>query len=423
MEILRQKLLDLLLELGLSDLLASIISDVSLIVLLIVLSVIVYFIVKLIFVKTIKKVGLRSKKIFLVSLLESPLSLNVLKLIPAIFLFQMIKLTPSIEEFLSVVLTVVIAYLSIKIINSILDLFNTLYNSYNKQAGLKPIKGVTTFIKAVLISVVVIIVISDLIGQSPVTILTGLGAMSAVLMLIFKDSILGLVAGFQMSTNDLIRIGDWIEMPKYGVDGDVVDVTLTFVKVQNWDKTTVTIPAYLLISESFVNWRSVFNIGGRRIKRSISIDNASVKIVDDQLYEKLLKVDFLKDYLTTKKEEIDAYNKEKNIDTSIELNGRRLTNLGVFRIYVTEYLKRNPNVHQELFMLVRQLQSENKGIPLEIYAFSKHTAWATYEGVMADIFDHIYATITYFDLRLFQEPSGHDISSRLSKDEQVHIKN
>lgn len=413
MEILRQKLLDLIISIGLEEALATVITDISIMVALMIVSIIFYFIVKLIFIKTIKKVGLKSNNIFIVSLLENPLSLNVLKLIPVVFLFQMIKLTPTVEEFANVILSIVIAYYIIKIINSILELVNTLYNKYNKQAGLKPIKGVITFIKAVLISVVVIILFSDLIGQSPVAILTGLGAMSAVLMLIFKDSILGLVAGFQMSTNDLIRIGDWIEMPKYGVDGDVVDVTLTFVKVQNWDKTTVTIPAYLLISESFTNWRSVFNLGGRRIKRSINIDNESVKIIDDALFEKLLKVDFIKEYLTSIKIEIDQFNKEKDIDTSVELNGRRLTNLGVFRIYLTEYLKRNPNIHQELFMLVRQLQNENKGIPLEIYAFSKYTAWGVYEGVMADIFDHIYATISYFELRLFQEPSGHDLSHRL----------
>lgn len=325
----------------------------------------------------------------------------------------MIKFTPSIQDFMEVVLKIFIAYLIIKALNSFLDLVNTLHIKYNKQAGTKPIKGILTFIKAFIVVVVLIVLFADLIGQSPLAILTALGAMSAVLMLIFRDSILGLVAGFQMSTNDLIRIGDWIEMPKYGVDGDVIDVTLTFVKVQNWDKTIVTVPAYLLISESFINWRSVFELGGRRIKRSVNVDGSSVKIVDDALYEKLLKVDFIKEYLIERHDEIDNYNKERNIDITVDPNGRRLTNLGVFRRYLIEYLKRNPNINQELFILVRQLQNENKGIPLEVYAFSNKTAWADYEGVMADIFDHIYANLPYFELRLFQEPSGYDLSKRL----------
>ena len=328
----------------------------------------------------------------------------------------MIKFIPTLQSFLDVVLIINIAYLVVKISISSLDLVNTLYNKYNRQAYVKPIKGVLTFIKIIIFMIVLIILVSYLFGESPVVILTGLGAMSAVIMLIFRDSILGLVAGFQMSANDLIRLGDWIEMPAYGVDGDVIDITLTFVKIQNWDKTTVTVPANKFISESFVNWRSVFNTGGRRIKRSVNIDNKSVKIIDDELYEKLLKVDYIKDYLTSKKQEIDQYNKDKGIDTSVELNGRRLTNLGVFRIYLTEYLKRNPNIHQGLFMLVRQLQTQNDGIPLEVYAFSSKTAWADYEGVMSDLFDHVYATTSYFELQLFQNPSGYDISQRITKE-------
>ncbi|HKL61559.1 MAG TPA: mechanosensitive ion channel domain-containing protein, partial [Acholeplasma sp.] len=334
-------------------------------------------------------------------------------LIPALFLIQMIDYLPTLKSFLDVILILNIAYLFLKIISSALDLVNKLYVEYNDQSSLKPIKGVLTFIKIILFMVVVIIVVAHLVGESPVVILTGLGALSAVIMLIFKDSILGLVAGFQMSANDLIRIGDWIEMPEYGVDGDVIDVTLTFVRIQNWDKTTVTIPAYKLISESFVNWRSVFDTGGRRIKRSISIDSKSVKIVNDELYEKLLKVDYIKEYLISKKLEIERYNKEGEIDTSVDLNGRRLTNLGVFRIYLTECLKRNPNIHQDLFMLVRQLQNKNMGIPLEVYAFSNKTSWADYENTISDIFDHIYATTDYFELRIFQEPSGYDILQKI----------
>lgn len=204
-------------------------------------------------------------------------------------------------------------------------------------------------------------------------------------------------------------------MPKYGVDGHVIDVTLTFIQVENWDKTTVTIPAYKLISKSFTNWRSVFDNGGRRIKRSVNIDVKSVKILDKELYDKLMKVDYLKEYLTTKKTEIDQYNKERNIDTTVALNGRRLTNLGVYRIYLTEYLKNHPHIHPEMWRIVRQLQTTNKGVPLEVYAFSSKTSWGDYEAIMADIFDHIYATTTYFELKIYQEPSGDDIIQRINK--------
>ena len=410
MKILREKLIEFLAKLGFESTLVPVISDVAIFALLLLTSIVGYFIIKIVFNVTVKNVGLRRGNKIIVALLKSPLIANVIKLIPTLFLFEMIIYLPTLKSFLDFFLILIVAFLILKIISSALDLVNKLYVEYNDQSSLKPIKGVLAFIKIIVFMVVVIIVVAYLVGESPVVILTGLGALSAVIMLIFKDSILGLVAGFQMSANDLIRIGDWIEMPDYGVDGDVIDVTLTFVRVQNWDKTTVTVPAYKLISESFVNWRSVFDIGGRRIKRSINIDSKSVKIVNNELYEKLLKVDFIKAYLTSKKIEIDQYNKEGKIDTSVDLNGRRLTNLGVFRIYLTEYLKRNPNVNQNMFILVRQLQNKNMGIPLEVYAFSNKTAWADYEDTMSDIFDHIYATTDYFELRIFQEPSGYDIS-------------
>lgn len=412
MEILRQRLIDFFISLSVKVSLSEIYADVVLLVVILIISVIGYFIIRIIYGLTVKKIGSRSKNIFISSLMESPVIPHLLKLIPSLFLLQMITYVPTVEKFFDFILIFNLAYLVLKIGMSSIDLVNTLYVKYDNQSSIKPIKGILTFIKMILAIVVIIIVVAYLVGESPVVILTGLGAMSAVIMLIFKDSILGLVAGFQMSTNDLIRIGDWIEMPEYGVDGDVIDVTLTFVQIQNWDKTTVTIPAYKLISESFTNWRSVFELGGRRIKRSINIDSKSVKIIDDKLYKKLLKVDYLKDYLTSQQEEIDQYNNKNNIDTTVELNGRRLTNLGVFRIYLTEYLKRNPSIHQELFILVRQLQSKNTGIPLEVYAFANKTSWADYEATMSDIFDHIYATTSYFELIIFQEPSGHDITQR-----------
>ena len=410
MNLLREKFIELFNYLKVKEPFSEIISDIIILFILVLIAVCLYYIFKFIYNKTLKKLGDKSKNAFISDFFKSSLFLTVLKVVPILIISRLSNSLTTIQELASTVFSILITFMIVKVINAVLDLVNNVYEKHNKQAGIKPIKGLINFVKAIVFVVALIIVVSDLVNQSPMAILTGLGAMSAVLMLVFKDTILGLVAGFQMSSNDLIRIGDWIELPKYNVDGSVVDVTLTFIKVENWDKTIVTIPAYLLVSDSFVNWRNVFQQGGRRIKRSINIDSESVKVVDDELFNKLVKVDLLKDYLLSKQDEIKEYNKD--IDTSVELNGRRLTNLGVFRIYVTEYLKQNPNIHKEMWTMVRQLQSQNKGVPLEIYAFSSNTAWVAYEGIQADIFDHLYANIGYFDLRIFQEPTGHDFSKR-----------
>lgn len=412
MDYIREMIIDILLKLNLDSKIAELISDLFLFIALIIVSLFVYVFIKLIFNQTIKKAALKSKNLFIRAFFENKLILNVLKLVPVLIIQTMIKYMPSIIDFTQTLLMVLITFLFVKIINTTLDLVNTIYEKNHQQAGIRPIKGLINFIKAVVVTIALIIVIANLIGQSPLAILTGLGAMSAVLMLIFKDSILGLVAGFQMSANDLIRLGDWIELKKFDVDGEVVDVTLTFIKVKNWDNTIVTIPAYLLISDSFVNWRNVFKEGGRRIKRSINIDMESVKFCDDDLYERLLNIEKIKPYLIDRELEIKEYNKEHNINVDIPINGRRMTNLGIFRKYLTEYIRSNSNINQNMTAFVRQLQTNNKGIPLEIYAFSNETSIVNYEAVQGDIFDHIYASIKFFDLKLYQEPSGSDFKRR-----------
>lgn len=415
MEILREQLIESLGFLNQSEVTTQIVADTLILLGSLLLSFVGYLFVKFLIKRIIKHTLTNNKNDLVKILLESTVIPRVLRLIPLIILIQIISYLPTYYVITEKFILILFAYFILKVVLGMLDFINALYTTYNKQASSKPIKGILTAIKFVIVIVVVIVVISSLIGESPVVILTGLGAMSAVLMLIFKDSILGLVAGFQMSVHDLVRIGDWIEMPNYGADGHVMDVTLTFIRIQNWDNTTVTIPAYKLISESFTNWRSVFEQGGRRIKRAVHIDAKSVKILDDALYEKLLKVDFVRPYLQTRKQEIDTYNQTNQIDTSVLLNGRRLTNLGVYRVYLTEYLKNNPNIHENMWRLVRQLENNNRGIPLEIYTFSNKTSWADYEGVMADIFDHIYATISYFELKIFQEPSGDDINAGFNR--------
>jgi miniconductance mechanosensitive channel len=272
-----------------------------------------------------------------------------------------------------------------------------------------PIKSFVQVGKIVLFSVMAITVLSLVIGKSPVILFSGLGAMTAVLLLVFKDPLLGFVGGIQLSANQMVSIGDWIEMPKYGADGDVIEVALTTVKVQNFDKTIVTIPTYALISESFKNWRGMTDSGGRRIKRAINIDMTSVAFCDEEMLARFHRIQYVSAYLERKQAEIDEWNRAQGVDPSSKVNGRRLTNLGTFRAYVIAYLRHHPLVHQDMTFLVRHLDPTPQGLPIEIYVFSRDQDWATYEGVQADIFDHILAVVPEFDLRVYQEPSGADM--------------
>jgi miniconductance mechanosensitive channel len=293
------------------------------------------------------------------------------------------------------------------LLNAFLNSIYDIYQGFEVSKS-KPIKGYLQVFKIILFLIGAIFVISMLIGRSPLYLLTGLGAFSAVLLLIFRDPILGLVGGIQISANDMVRPGDWIVMNKSGADGVVTDISLTTVKVQNWDKTITTIPTYSLVSESFVNWRGMEESGGRRIKRSINIDMNSVKFASPEQLTQLKKIKLVNNYLQKKEKELATYNEKNNIDDEVLVNGRRQTNLGVFRAYVAEYLKSNSNINQDMTFLVRQLQPGESGIPIEIYVFSKVQEWAKYEDIQSDIFDHLLATIPEFGLQVFQNPSGAD---------------
>jgi len=252
------------------------------------------------------------------------------------------------------------------------------------------------------------VIIAIIIGKNPMSLLVGLGASAAVLMLVFKDTILGLVASVQLSANNMVKPGDWIEMPSRNADGTVLEITLNTVKVQNWDRTISTIPTYAMVSESFHNWKGMEESDGRRIKRSVFIDKKSVSFCSDEMLERFRKIHILKEYIDEKTAEIKQYNEERGIDSSIPVNGRRLTNIGVFRKYMELYLKNNPKINQEATCMVRQLQPTERGIPMEIYCFSNEKTWVLYEGVQADIFDHVFAIVPEFGLKLFQNPSGDD---------------
>ena len=335
---------------------------------------------------------------------------HVSHLVAPILLYILLPLAISNLGLLSFIQRICMIYIIAVFLKFISSLLTALFHVYSEKEQFRdrPLKGLLQTVQVILFFIGGIIIVSILIDKSPMVLLTGLGASAAVLMLVFKDSIMGFVSGIQLSANNMLRVGDWIQMPKYGADGTVIEVTLNTVKVRNWDNTITTIPPYALVSDSFQNWRGMQESGGRRIKRSIRIDMNSVKFCTPEMLAKYKKIQLLKDYIEETEKVIEDYNTEHGIDNSILVNGRRQTNLGVFRAYLTNYLKSLPTVNQDLTCMVRQLQPTEQGIPLELYFFSAIKAWVPYEGVQADVFDHVLAIIPEFDLHVFQNPTGED---------------
>ncbi len=296
-----------------------------------------------------------------------------------------------------------------------LSFLNALYMR-RKEAARRPIKGIIQAAQVCVIAAAVIIAFSDLSNKSVKGLLTGLGAVSAVLMLIFQEPIKGLVAGFQISSNDMVHIGDWIEVPSQGADGDVIDISLLSVTVRNWDKTYVTFPIQAITSKGFKNWRGMDEAGGRRIKRSLLIDLSSIHFLSSEDIERLSSISLLKNFLKEKTEEIRQWNEQNKADRNASpVNGRCLTNLGVFRAYAQAYISSHPKTHPDLTMMVRQLQSGPEGLPLEIYLFSADQVWSNYEAFQSDIFEHLFAVLPEFGLRAFQNPSGSDLNRAFSR--------
>ena len=296
-------------------------------------------------------------------------------------------------------------------IGGLLNALNDIYAETYAESGNRPIKGYLQVISLFLYVAAGIVVISILADRSPVVFLSGLGALTAVLMLVFRDTILSLVASVQIMFNDMIRIGDWVEMPQADADGDVIDIALHTVKIQNWDKTISAIPTHKFISESFKNWRGMSESGGRRMKRAIHLDMNSIHFLSDEEVARLSRFEFLHDYLQAKRKDLEVANAREVAGDDVIPDRRRLTNVGTFRAYVRHYLSGHPKVHQGMTLLVRQLQPGAQGLPLEIYCFSNDTNWANYEALHADIFDHLIASLPEFGLRAFQEPSGSDLKA------------
>ncbi len=294
---------------------------------------------------------------------------------------------------------------SIRVLYTVEDIYKR-----SEVSKRKPIGGYLSVVRIVMFILAGIFILSTLTDKSPWGIVSVFGGLTAVVLLVFKDTILGFVASLQLVSHDMVRVGDWIEMPRFEADGDVIDVSIHTVKVQNWDMTITTIPTYALVSNAFKNWRGMSKSGGRRIKRALCLDMNSIRFCTPEMLVKFNKFGSIKEYLQKKQEEIDLYNREHDLDSSSVPNGRHQTNIGIFRAYIKSYLINHPKINKNMTLLVRHLPPTPKGLPMEIYLFSSDQAWANYEAIQADIFDHIFAIVPEFGLRLFQQPAGSDFA-------------
>ena len=326
------------------------------------------------------------------------------------------NLEPHISQFIIKLVWIAIIWIVLKSISAFLNTCNDIYKDTPK-GNVIPLTSYIQAVKIILYFIAFILTLSVLFDQSPKTLLAGLGALTAVFMLVFKDTILGFVASFQFTALNTVKKGDWIEMPAYGADGDVIDISINTVKVQNWDKTISMIPTHTLVSSSFKNWTGMQNSGGRRIKRNLYIDMNTIKFCNEELINKFLEIEYLKDYTLEKGKEIETFNNSKaDINTKdCLINGRRLTNIGCFREYIKGYLKNNSKIHKDMTFLVRLLEPTEKGLPIQIYVFTNDIVWANYEGIQSDIFDHLLAVVQEFELKVFQSPAGVDFQSLTKK--------
>ena len=371
---------------------------------LLIAGILLYFLVRFIISKTVYVLIKKTPSKYDDLLVKNKVFVRICLLIPAILIKFYIKdVLPNFPDAAAVITKITKIYeitVYTSILMALVNAAHELYNSF-ETSKLKPIEGLVQVIKGILIAVCVLLITAFLLGKSIGTIVIGLGTISAVLMLIFQDSIKGFVGSIQLSINDMLRIGDWIVVGQ--ADGVVQEINLTTVKVQNWDNTITTIPTYTMVSAPFTNWRGMSESGGRRIARTINIDVNTIRYCTPEMLEKYKQYSLVKDYITQKEEDILEYNKANSIDTSVIMNGRQQTNLGIFRAYIKAYINNNPKLNHNLTMMVRQLQPTEFGVPLQIYAFSSDKEWINYEEIQSDIFDHILSAAPMFDLKIYQK--------------------
>lgn len=405
------RLKEWLLSAGIGENNAELLKTAIVVTAILVLAWIANYVIKKIMLVQVRKFMRKSEKSWNAIIIEKKILKRLANFAPALVIYFTIPFAlesyPETIAAIHAVISAVMVLLGLLAIDALINVLHDIYNTFPMSRE-KNIKGFVQVLKIFIFFLGGIIILSIIIGRSPLVFFGGLGAMSAVLMLVFKDTILGFVAGIQASANNLVRVGDWIEMPSRNADGPVIDITVNTVKVRNWDQTISSFPAYALISESFINWRGMEESGGRRIKRSVYIDLKSVRFCTPEMLERFKKIQILHDYIEKKEKELDEYNKEHGIDESVLVNGRRQTNLGAFRQYITQYLKRHPKIRNDMTFLIRHLQPTERGLPVEVYVFSREQSWPVYESVQADIFDHIISVVPEFDLKIFQNPTGDD---------------
>lgn len=403
-------------KLGLSENGSEHISELISFMTLIVIAIIVFHIVRLIVEKIvhtfIKKSASKRDDILIKNKVFRKLCLIVPAYIIRIYTVVTLPSFPSLTAAIILITKIYEVFVYSRVIDALLTTLNEIYDTYEISKS-KPIKGFIQVLKTIVYIICILLIIAILTQKQLSNILIGLGTLSAVLMLVFKDPIMGFVGGIQLTINDMLRIGDWIVMEKSKADGEVLEIGLTTVKVQNWDKTITTIPTYSLISDSFTNWRGMENSGGRRIARSFVIDIDTVKFCTPEMLERFKKFQLVSQYITDKEKEIEEYNKANNIDDSNLVNGRRQTNIGIFRAYLNAYLENCPFINKDMTFMVRQLSPTENGVPIQIYAFSSNKAWISYENIQSDIFDHVFAVVTMFDLKIYQKPSSNSLAATI----------
>ena len=394
---------------GFQDTLASYLSLVVNIAILCFLSYIIYLVFRFVLVRLMEIIAKKTKTKFDDLLISNKTTKYISHLIPLLFIYKSVPIILNDYVYWESIFGKLVG---IYIVLLVLWIIRTIFNAFRDYLKLipeysdKPIDSFIQVIMIVLWMIGITVIISELFEIKPNTLFTTLGAVSAIVILIFRDTILGFVASVQVSLNDMVRIGDWITFDKFGADGDVIEINLATVKVRNFDNTTTTIPTYSMISDSFRNWRGMLNSDGRRIKRHLLIKAKSIRFLSETDLENMKKIQIISSYIDARQKEIEKYNTQNNIDKSLPINGRNLTNFGLFRKYITEYLYHYPSLNKDMILICRQLQPTAQGIPLEIYTFTKDKRFENYEYIMADIFDHIFASITYFDLEVFEMPTG-----------------
>lgn len=384
----------------------SLLPSVARSLIILVLAGIIYLLTRLA-MKIVHKIIIKSKVTWDDHMIKRKVVNSLVPLPALLFLHEFSSYFTHASSILSKLVSTLIIIVLLNFFNNFLTALNDIYKTLEISKG-KSIKGFIQVFMIILYILGFLVVISIFTNTNPFVLISGLGAMTAVLMLIFKDTILSFVASVRITTSDIIQIGDWLEVPKFEADGDVIDISLYNIQIQNWDKTITNIPTYKLIDDSFKNWRGMQEAGGRRIMRKIILDISSVKFCSDEMIEKFEKINYLKEYIAQKKLELINYNKTNHIDDSVLVNRRRMTNLGTFRAYVVAYLKHHPYVHKDLTFLIRQLEADKDGVPIQIYVFINQTAWVQYEAIQSDIFDHLLAVVPEFGLRVFQNPSSYN---------------